>query len=639
MQCKLPVERRRRHSVSYGEYSSQDKMQLTTTEWMKLMNEKRIRKQAEKNVSQLTKVIELYQVKINDQKNKGMKAEKTNAVLTQKVSTLDKEINEAKGKIVVLSRKLIDLTTELSEAKEINEEVNKYLVPLSRCKPDQIVEMLKEMNTRLVSKLPTSAGLVEKVLIGISKQVVENPDLTSDVLLDMMRSNTDMLSKLNWSHLDDDSKKNLSSGIASMMTSLSQQLLERSDLTSDVLLAMMRSHTDMLSKVNWNYIDGDSKKKLSSGTATMMTSLTQRLLERSDLTSDVMLDMMRSHTDMLSKINWRYIDSDSKTSLKKLSSGTATMMTSLTQRLLERSDLTSDVMLDMMRSHTDMLSKINWRYIDSDSKKNLTSGIATMMTSLNPQLPEHCDGSSDLLRDVIRLSKVIFEKSTWSDFHEDSKVKVISCLEIMMDVLSQRLSGSSKHLLNDVVCIILSLSSADIISRLQSHLETMVNAAGKTLTELSFHEYTVDDILDLIRRLVCQLEIKSISPEVALVLLSLLDSTNRLLIPVGLRERRESFEYIHGLEHEKFQKYLIDKLPSTLPATNDVMIKVLSILEGSPYESASYDIHKFIRRLEPSVADVKHLITQVRDNVTRMNKVLDNLNGKLYVLCESITKK
>jgi hypothetical protein len=315
--------------------------------------------------------------------------------------------------------------------------------------------------------------------------------------------------------------------------------------------------------------------------------------------------------------SYSYLDDDSR---KKLISSIDSTMTLCAKRLAEHPDLSIHVLLSLMRDNIDLFSKISWSYFDDDSRKKLISSIDSTMTIVNQQLLKYTDNSEcDLLPDVIRMCTEILQKTNWSDFNQDVRDKTISCLKDMMDLLSQKLPQSTirNDLLKDTACIILAMisvlpPSSGIIPQLRSQLTNMITAVEKTLSLSSTSGYKLDEVIEMNKRLTDMLPRMPTSPEATSTLLSLIDSTNKLLM-LGIKSRKD--EPMHSRYHFETLQYsvrdLIDKLPLTLPATSDVLIKVLSILESVPYESRSSDydnLLEFTRRLQAQMmAHVSHL--------------------------------
>ncbi|KXJ07999.1 hypothetical protein AC249_AIPGENE7956 [Exaiptasia diaphana] len=506
---------------------------------------------------------------------------------------------------------------------------------------DELIQVMQE-NTKVLEKLPwenidegskmkltsyiaeTMMTSIEAMMTSVADRLVKHPNLTTDVLIQVMQENAKVLKKQTRENIDDDSEMKVTSGIEDMMTSIADRLVKHPDLSTDVLIQVMTENTKMLQTLPWYHLNNGSKMKLTSGIGTMMASVADRLVNHPDLSTDELIQLMQENTKVLQQLRWYLLDGISK---MKLTSAIETLMNSITKRLDNHSDLTTDVLIKVMQENTKVLEKLPWENIDDDSKFKLSSDLESMIKHVIQHLSKHPEISNDVFKGILCISEAILKKISWTDLNSDLQNHVLSCLAELMELVSGRALHHGEHeVLTDAVSIILAMSSllpqsSDITSRLQSNLEAMVGSVEKLR---GFRYYDLSEVIEMITAALNKLADNKLSSEATLVILSIAS----LIITADFKQNRMWFErdvtnqFMSLLRDVK--GFLPENLPSASDATElkshvvsyvDILDRVLLHFDDIQVKSTEID-QPFI--LDEVVSDIKEELSKLKKELANM---------------------
>ncbi|XP_020895883.1 uncharacterized protein LOC110234827 [Exaiptasia diaphana] len=495
---------------------------------------------------------------------------------------------------------------------------------------------------------------IEIMMTSVAEQLVNHSDLSTDVLIQVMQENTKALQQLPWYHLDDGSKMKLTSGIEIMMTSVAEQLVNHSDLSTDVLIQVMQENTKALQQLPWYHLDDGSKMKLTSGIEIMMTSVADRLVNHSDLTTDVLIQVMQENTKALQKLPWDELDDGSKI---KLISRIETMTTRVGDRL-NNTDLTSDVLIQVMQENTKVLEKLPWHNIDDGIKNKLKSDLERMIKRVIQHLSKHPEISNDVVKGILCTSEAILKNISWTDLNSDLKNNVLSCLAELMKLVSERaLRHGKREVLSHAVSIILAMSSllpqsSDITSRLQSHLEAMVASVEKYNVQF----YDMDGVIDMMTAAFNKLKAgNKLSSEATLVILSIVSRITKAYL-------EQATSKLHGGSERRLMEQLMSLLrdvrhllPEDLPTASDVTelksqvdshvdtldrvllqfndIQVKSTESDQPFilDEILNDIKKELSKLKKKMANMIHIFERKSEHGLEFKESIQALMERIEV--------
>jgi len=244
----------------------QDWIKLKET-YNELTMESSKRRKAEKKVAELTHEIELHT--IQEERRKVLE-EQQRSENADKNANLQNNIDELKSQLQVNKDLVNNLVHPLSSCKpeEMVKMLEQLIIGLIAKLPESapLLERLLQECTEALTKADCGSldneskiNLALGIMALVNQQLREHPDRGFDVLLKMMRENTNLLEKLNCFYLDKDSRMKLASGIESMMASVNQRLGEYPDLSFDVLLQVMQENTMVLNKLKWFSLDDGSR--------------------------------------------------------------------------------------------------------------------------------------------------------------------------------------------------------------------------------------------------------------------------------------------------------------------------------------------------------------------------------------------
>ncbi|XP_020895892.1 uncharacterized protein LOC110234834, partial [Exaiptasia diaphana] len=427
------VGREHRHSLCDVDLPRVTMTELAWSDWInvrEIYNESRIesnkRRKAENKVAELARELHILE---NERQ----------PLVSERILQLQSELQRIQHEQGEMNRENLRLKNKLNEILSIQ------LDTLWESEPEDLLNV-QHLTADLIKKAPDTLELAERLMSDLSKKIVSHPELHILVLMQMMQLTAKVLKSQPWYQLDDGSKMKLTSGFETMMTivmtSVADRIVKHPDLSTDVLIQVMQENTKALQQLPWYHLDDGSKMKLTSGIEIMMTQVAEQLVNHSDLSTDVLIQVMQENTKTLQQlIPWYHIDEGSK---MKLTSGIETMVTWVAEQLVNHSDLSTDVLIQVMQENTKTLQQlIPWYHIDEGSKMKLTSGIETMVTWVAEQLVNHSDLSTDVLIQVMQENTKALQQLPWQKLDDGSKMKLTSGIEIMMTSVADRLVNHS----------------------------------------------------------------------------------------------------------------------------------------------------------------------------------------------------
>ncbi|XP_028516268.1 uncharacterized protein LOC110243866, partial [Exaiptasia diaphana] len=404
------VGRAHRHSSCDMDLPRVSMTELAWSDWInvkeiynKSSTESSKRRKAEKKVAELARELHIL-----ENEKQPLVSERI-VQLQSELQRIQHEREEVNRENVSLKNKLDEVASEPLAEQEL---LSNQLDPLWENKPEELLEVFQHLKKLPWHKLDNASKMnltscIETMMSLVSERLVNHPDLNTDVLIQVMQENSKVLQELPWYNLDNASKMNLTSCIITIMTWIAEQLANHPDLSTDVLIQVMQENTKVLEKLRWHQLDDGSKMELISNIETMTTWVAEQLVNHTDLSTDALIQVMQENTKVLEKLPWGYLNGDSR---MKLISLIETMTTWVAEQLVKHPDLSTDALIQVMQENTKVLEKLPWGYLNGDSRMKLISLIETMTTWVAEQLVKHPDLSTDALIQVMQENTKVLEK-------------------------------------------------------------------------------------------------------------------------------------------------------------------------------------------------------------------------------------
>ncbi|KXJ04745.1 hypothetical protein AC249_AIPGENE7755, partial [Exaiptasia diaphana] len=396
---------------------------LAWSDWInvrEIYNESRIeskkRRKAEKKVAELARELHIL-----ENEKQPLVSERI-VQLQSELQRIQHEREEVNRENVSLKNKLDEATSKLLAEQEF---LSNQLDPLWESKPEELLKVFQQLTADLI-------------------EIVSNTELNVDVLIKVMQEIVKVLGRAPWHRLGGSTKI---SSMVTMMTLVTERAVNHPDLrgaemiqvvmqeisktflelprqwrlhgiemqqisfvekmmalvadrviklpvpmNTDVLIQVMQENTKVLEAIPWENINDGSVIKLIPRIETIMTSVANRLAKHPDLNTDKLIQVMQENIRVLLTLPSNELDDGNK---MKLSSGMETMMTSVSQRLVNNPNLSTDALIRVMQENIRVLLTLPWNELDDGSKMKLSSGIETMMTLVAERIVKHPDLSTD----------------------------------------------------------------------------------------------------------------------------------------------------------------------------------------------------------------------------------------------------